>query len=121
LIFIPFVVLYLSVISCNLIKNEPDFNVTSTEIYNEFQNNEVAALAKYKGKRVRVSGVLIMFHNTFGVNYCNIGSKGDFRGEVQCAMSDEFAKASSQYQVGQEMWVEGECVGVDLFGVVKLQ
>jgi len=107
--------------ACKFTSKEPEFFVNSNQIYSEFQQNEVAALAKYKGKKVRVTGTLISFTNTLGVNYCSIGSPGDLLGEVQCAMSDEFAKTSSQYKIGQEMWVEGTCSGVDMWGRVQIR
>ena len=98
-----------------------DYEVTSQQIYKEFQDNEVAATAKYKDKRIRVTGTLISFDRTLGTNYCYIGSPGDFIGEVSCAMSEEFSKQAGNYTKGQEMFVEGICTGKSFTGVVNLQ
>ncbi len=92
------------IISCSIISCENkkiQYEITSQQIYKEFAENEVAALTKYKGKKIRVSGELLSFTNTIGSNYCFIGSHGDFIGEIECKMSDEFAKNAGNYKIGQ--------------------
>lgn len=106
-------------ISCK--SNKIDYEVTSQQIYKEFQDNEVAATAKYKDKKIRVTGTLISFERILGTNYCYIGSPGDFIGEVSCAMSEEFSNQAGNYTKGQQMYIEGTCTGVSITGVVQLQ
>ena len=98
-----------------------DFDVTSQQIYKEYQDNEVAADAKYKDKRVKVTGTIISFDKSMGVNYCYIGSSGDFIGEVRCAMSEDFVKQAGNYQKGQTISLEGKCIGRSFTGVVNLE
>jgi uncharacterized membrane protein YcgQ (UPF0703/DUF1980 family) len=98
-----------------------DYEVTTQQIYNEFQENEVAALSKYKGKKVRVTGEIISFNNLSNKNYCFIGSHGDFIGEVKCLMSDEFYKNAGNYRVGQIITLEGFVVGKSFTGVVEIE
>lgn len=98
-----------------------EYEVTSQQIYKEFQDNEVTATAKYKDKRIRVIGTLISFDRTMGTNYCYIGSPGDFIGEVCCAMSEEFSKNAGNFQKGQTISVEGKCTGKSFTGVVNLE
>ena len=98
-----------------------DYEVTSQQIYKEFQDNEVAATSKYKDKRIRVTGTLISFDRTLGTNYCYIGSPGDFIGEVSCAMSEEFSKQAGNYTKGQTISLEGKCIGRSFTGVVNLE
>ena len=105
--------------SCNTQKVVED-EVTSQQIYNEFQENEVAALAKYKGKKIRVSGELLSFVNSMGDNYCYIGSHGDLLGEVQCRMSEEFSKNAGNYTKGQMIILEGIVEGKSFSGIVKI-
>lgn len=98
-----------------------DYEITSQQLYQEYQNNEVAADAKYKDKQLKVTGTIISFDKSMGVNYCYIGSSGDFIGEVRCAMSDEFSKQAGNYQKGQTISIEGKCTGKDFTGVVNLE
>jgi hypothetical protein len=106
-------------VSCSTQKVE--FEVTSQQIYKEFQDNEVAALSKYKGKKIKVTGELISFTNIMGDNFCYIGSHGDLIGEVQCKMSDEFSKKAGNYKVGQKITLEGVVEGMLITGVVQIQ
>jgi len=106
--------------SCNN-NQKVDFEVTSQQIYKEYQDNEVAADAKYKDKRVKVTGTIISFDKSMGVNYCYIGSSGDFIGEVRCAMSEDFVKQAINYQKGQIISLEGKCIGRSFTGVVNLE
>ena len=106
--------------SCETNQNV-EFELTSQQLYKEFQDNEVAALAKYKGKKVRVTGEIISFQNIMGKNYCFIGSHGDFIGELQCLMSDEFSKNAGSYSVGQVITMEGKVVGKMFTGVIEME
>lgn len=109
-----------SLFSCDNAHKKIEFEVSSQQIYNEFQVNEVAALSKYKGKKIKVTGVLISFVNSMGDNYCYIGSKGDIIGEVYCRMSDEFSKNAGNYNKGQIITIEGIVEGKSIAGVVKM-
>lgn len=98
-----------------------EFEVSSQQIYREFQENEVAAFSKYKGKRVRVTGEIIGFNNIMGRNYCYIGSHGDFIGEIECLMSDEFSKNAGNYKIGQVITMEGTIVDRSFTGVIQMK
>jgi len=117
-LFISFVLLVFT--SCNN-NQKIEFEVTSQQIYKEYQDNEVAADAKYKDKRIKVIGTIISFDKSMGVNYCYIGSTGDFIGEVRCAMSEDFVKQAGNYQKGQTISLEGKCIGRSFTGVVNLE
>jgi hypothetical protein len=96
------------------------YDITSNQIYQDFKNNEVAALQTYKGKRIRVTGTIISFINSGGENYCYIGSPNDLMGEIKIKMSDEFSASSASFHKGQVISVVGICDGVDILGIVKL-
>lgn len=98
-----------------------EFEVSSQQIYKEYQENEVAADLKYRDKYIKVTGYLISFDKTLGRSYCYIGSPDDLIGEVRCLMSEEFIKQSGSFQKGQSMWVEGICKGADIIGVVNIE
>lgn len=119
LLLTPFV--FLVFISCGIKEDKIDFELTSQELYQEFQDNEIAALAKYEGKKLKVHGYLISFRNTLGTNYCTIGSPGDLIGEVTVAMSDEFAKNAGNFKKGDYMWVSGICTGAGITGIINLE
>lgn len=105
--------------SCNSQKIE--YDISSQQIYKEFSDNEVAALSKYKGKKIKVTGELLSFSNVLGSNYCYIGSHGDFIGEISCKMSDEFSKNAGNYKIGQLITLEGIVVGKAFTGVVQIE
>lgn len=115
------VLLFLFFASCDNKIKKIDYELTSQELYKEFQENEVAALAKYKGKHLKVYGYLVTFRNTLGSNYCDIGSPGDIFGEVSVEMSDEFSKRAGNFKKGDYMWVDGICTGTDLTGRIELE
>jgi len=114
-----FVLIFFFLISCNI--DRIDFEVSSQQIYSEFENNEVAALSKYKDKKIKVTGELLRFENHFGSNYCYIGSHGDFLGEISCKMSDEFSKNAGNYKIGQTITLIGIVKAKDIFGLVNIE
>ena len=98
-----------------------EFKITSQEIFQEFQNNAVAANQKYNGKRIEVTGTLINFTVSMGDNICWIGSPDDVVGEVACIMSKEFVSQASNFKKGDLMKLNGICKGTYFNGVVKLE
>ena len=112
--------LFFSLFSCSNSQKNIDYTVTSQQIYKEFQDNEVAALSKYKGKKIRVKGELLRFVNTMGDNYCYIGSHGDLLGEVECKMSAEFSKNAGSFQIGQTITLDGIVEGKSFTGIVQI-
>jgi hypothetical protein len=107
-----------TILSCSSQKVE--YEVTSQQIYKEFQDNEVAALSKYKGKKIRVTGELLSFTNSMENNYCYIGSHGDFIGEVQYKMPEDFSQNAGNYSKGQIITIEGIVEGKSFTGVIQI-
>jgi hypothetical protein len=97
-----------------------EYEVTSQQIYKEFQDNEVAALSKYKGKKIRVTGELLNFTHSIGNDYCFIGSHGDFLGEVQYKMSEDFSKNAGNYSKGQIITLEGIVDSKSFTGIIQI-
>lgn len=89
---------------------KPDVVVKAGKILREFEENEAAADGKYKGKVLRVNGVVdkvdteLIDDNQYVVN---VGAGGDFViTTVNC--DDQTSKAVSKIKKGQRISVVGE-------------
>lgn len=102
-------------------KAEPAFTVTPDQICEEYDENEIAADEKYKGKLIRVSGyvedvgkdVLDDMYISFKRN-----SEWEF-GTVQCYFSEKHANKLSGIKKGSQISIQG--TGDGLFGNVFLR
>ena len=93
-----------------------DYEISARDLYSAFEQNEVAADNKYKGKKLAVTGVIEDIGNDI-LNDSYITLKtGNLIGDVQCYLDKkEVAKLSK----GQVITVIGKCTG--LFGNVGLK
>src|SRR5690606_10394292 len=84
----------------------PDLTVTADEVYQAYEDNEIAADQKYKGKVLEMTGTVD------GVKPDHIELKaGQFIAQVNVYFADsEKAKASSLTK-GQAITVRGKCEG----------
>ncbi len=90
--------------------------ISANELYREFEANEVAADEKYKGKYVKVTGVVtdISSGGTF-TQACILLNVDDsiIFGDVQCNFSDdEAAKKIAQLTKGKTVTITGLCSGL---------
>jgi hypothetical protein len=93
--------------------------VTAKKLVGAYEANEVAADARYKGGRLRVSGRVSSIGKTFlGTAYITLPS-GDSWREVQCVFPDEKAYRLRRLSKGDHVVVEGTCRG--LMGNVQVR
>lgn len=89
--------------------------VTADELYLAYDNNEVAADEAYKGKYVKVTGVVteISSSGTFTQACILLNAESSyFLGDVQCNFSDDaVAKKIAEINKGQTVTVKGKCAG----------
>lgn len=98
----------------SLQKSEPEIEyieVTANDLWNAFDDNEVAAEEKYNGKPVKVTGVISEINSAGTLTSANILLKADgaFLGCVQCNFNSSNAKALANLQKGQSVTITGTC------------
>lgn len=98
---------------------EPAYTLTANALYSAYDDNEVAADAKYKGKVVVVSGVIQDIGKDLADDpYVVIGGEGVLDG-VQCTFADSKSEELASLSKGQKATVKGKVVG--LFGNVQIE
>ena len=95
--------------------NAPDYILSADQLYQEYENNEVAADNKYKGKIVLISGTIQDIGKDFMSAYIRIGS--DLYLGVRCSFSEEASVA--RLSKGQRVRVKGEVSGKGVNVLVK--
>lgn len=69
-------------------KETPALAVTAIALYEAYDANEVSADAKYKGKKLAVTGEVKDVEKTFGNVYVNL-TGNEFLGQVTCKLESE--------------------------------
>ena len=87
------------------------YRLSATQLYSEYDANEVAADQKYKGKVIVVSGII----DDIGKDILDdiyVTLKGaEYFGSIQCFFSDAHVSKAAQLQKGQKLSVKGRCDG----------
>jgi len=91
-------------------EKSPDFEVTAKQLYNEFEENELAAHAKYKGKTIIVSGRYSSSGVTLGQPYILIYVGSSFFA-VQCFFDNNDAKEAAHLTKGSNIKLKGIVAG----------
>lgn len=105
-------------------ESEPEIKyieVTANDLWNAFDDNEVAAEEKYNGKPVKITGVISEINSAGTLTSANILLKADgaFLGCVQCSFnSSENAKALANLQKGQSVTITGTCGKLSITNVM---
>jgi len=87
------------------------YTVSANQLYSEYNSNEVAADAKYKGKVVIVSGTIQdIGKDIMDDAYIVIGGKGFLDG-VQCTFTKGEQSSVARLSKGQQVTVKGEVAG----------
>jgi len=89
----------------------PSYTLSADQLYREYDSNEVAADAKYKGKVVIVSGTIQDIGKDIMDNaYIVIGGQGFLDG-VQCTFTAAEQSSVARLSKGQQVRVKGEVAG----------
>lgn len=97
---------------------EPVIEITPSELYNAYEENEVAADNEYKGKKVRITGTIEdIGKDILDDVYITINA-GDYD-EIQCYFEDQkqIGKVAA-LKSGEEVTIVGECSGLSILNVV---
>lgn len=93
---------------------EPDITVNATVLSAEYQENEIAADEKYKGKILLVSGTIDdIGKDLMDSIYVSLsdGEEFSFSG-VQCFFSDSQTSVAAKLKKGQTITIKGKCDGL---------
>jgi len=94
-----------------------DIEITASELYSEYEANEVSADEQYKGKKIAVTGVVgIIGKDILDDPYISLNV--DYLQSVNCYFSDKNNKVLSQLSKGQKVTIIGECKGFMLTNVM---
>ena len=88
--------------------------MSSVELYNAYQENEVAADQKYKGKKILLTGEVSSIDKDAFDNAIVIFGDGSVLG-LRCEMKDE--NSAAKVKKGYQYSVIGECSGMILGSV----
>ena len=89
----------------------PSYTLTADELYRDYEANEVAADATYKGRIVVVSGtVQSIGKDIMDTAYVVIGGTGILDG-VQCMFTRDEEASVARLSVGQRVSIQGEVSG----------
>jgi len=89
----------------------PSYTLSANQLYREYDDNEVAADAKYKGKIVIVSGkIQDIGKDIMDDAYIVIGGEGFLDG-VQCTFTKGEQASIARLSKGQQVTVKGEVAG----------
>ena len=89
----------------------PSYTLSANQLYNEYNSNEVAADAKYKGKVVIVTGAIQdIGKDIMDDAYIVIGG-GGFLDGVQCTFTKGEQSSVARLSKGQQVRVKGEVAG----------
>lgn len=86
--------------------------VTAIQLYNAFNENEIAADSKYKNKVIEVTGEVNSVEKSWGTIYVDLDV--NWLPMVHCAMNEDQIDAVAALKKGQKIIIRGTCTGVFL-------
>ena len=95
--------------------------ISAQDLWNAFEDNEVAADEKYKGEYVKVTGIVNDINSGEYWSSANVLLEvdGTVLGCVQCNFNNSNnAKAIANIEKGQKITVTGTCGGISTFNVM---
>ncbi len=94
--------------------------VTANELWLAFEENEIAAEQKYKGKTVRVTGIINDINSKGALTSANVLLNVDksYFGCVQCNFSSQNAAALANVNKGDSVTIEGVCGTIASFNLI---
>jgi hypothetical protein len=94
-----------------VIQSQPAITITSKQLYQEYNDNEVAADLKYKEKILLVNGTVDNIAKDITDNIYVTLSGNEFIGDVQCFFSEAHTNEAAQLKKGMKITIKGKCDG----------
>lgn len=104
----------------NIARTQPDYTLTATEIYREFDEKEPLANERYLNKVIAVQGELSKIEINEKGDPVLVLETGSALGGVRCTMETGQAQQIATLQEGGEVQVKGICTGM-LLDVILVQ
>ncbi|MHC5079772.1 MAG: OB-fold protein, partial [Planctomycetota bacterium] len=106
-------------------EGKPALTVSAAQLFKDYEENEVAADEKYKGKILQVSGeVSDIGKDIMDKMYVNLKTENMFM-HVQCYFSDKHKDKLKTMKKGQQVTIKGKCdgklMGVNLRGCLLVE
>ena len=94
--------------------------VSANDLWNEYEDNEIAADKKYLDQNVEVTGVISDINSKDILTSANVLLRvdGEILGCVQCNFNTEDAKKLADVKKGQKVTIVGTCSGLTLSNVM---
>ncbi len=94
-------------------KVKPDFTLNASDLYSEFEGDELSATAKYSGKIIELSGKVaeIEYSSADSTLSITLREVDQFSGVI-CTFSEIKDATSSNVNAGEQITVRGECSGM---------
>jgi hypothetical protein len=92
----------------------PPIDIAAADLAKNYKTNRERADADYKGKRVRVSGVVgDVRKDDRGAVSITLGREGDAESVADCFFADDFNKQAASLGKGVRLTIECDCEGLD--------
>ena len=87
--------------------------ISATELYSAYEANQVAADQQYKGRLLKVTGVITSIgRDILGTPYIGLGSGSEWEvWGVQVLFSSRYESRIAKLEKGQQVTVTGKCTG----------
>lgn len=94
----------------NIAKAKVAYTVSSSDLFHEFETNSHAAIKKYKGKVLEITGPVqtVDVKDTYATVI--LANEGDFYG-INCSFGPKNLKGLPDIVVGELVTIKGECKG----------
>lgn len=88
---------------------KPDLRVTASQMFEAYEENEIAADENFKGKVIQINGQVREVGKTLGTAYIMLQGGGEFDVlGVQCVLDEESLKIAASIKRGQEITLIGK-------------
>lgn len=95
----------------DIVNESPAIEISASQLYEDYESNGVAADQKYKGKVLRVSGVVDNIDRDIMDKIYVTLKGGEYIGDIQCFFAEDHVNKAANLSKGQRITVKGKCDG----------
>ena len=88
-------------------KTEANFELTADELFNAFDENESASLAKYEGQVIAVTGIVSRIKLSESTSNITLDAENAMAGGINCSFNEIVANINK----GDSVTIKGRCQG----------
>ena len=102
---------------------EAIIEISAEALINEYKENEIKASQKYKGKRLRITGLvdsvgqndMVVLNDSYYI-YVDYGDAYDFN-NIRCSLNNNSVDRAAELKNGDKIVIEGRCDGFSVISV----